>query len=290
MDSVDKWLNSNINPSVDKTDDFYLLPDQIQYHGDHSMNEYNMYYSQNDSDIMNNNLLMIRNILDELKTTGLLRKCKQDTQKLLKYLEFYKNNNVDEIILIYPSTIRSHANFLFKQMIDTVLENDLSIILPSVSVSIIRGEKQIVIKNIKFNVFNINNKNDFYKFCYLNSTTQKGNIVDYSGHLLDKNIKHENNVLLNSYDNLTMESVSDLLKNINEQEFIYRDNIHSLWNNVIEKYIENRETRQILNKLYYDNYSSDNFKIFVKFMNSLDIYHIMINIKNKLTDLTIQVT
>ena len=145
---LNKWLQKKIkDPYVQHIYSKSLLPNT--YSGRYDKESFYEYYSDNDIDVQNTDVLseftqyMIDNDPSNID---------RDTQKLVDVLEIYD----DKTILLPPNCNQSHANYLFKLLLDESCNMICNV--PMISSTGVIQMKEMPMIDTAF-------KNKFYNFC-----------------------------------------------------------------------------------------------------------------------------
>ena len=225
-----------------------------------------------------------------------------DKKILLKCIEKYQETNV----FISPSTILFHTSMLFKIMLNMIKHNGMKVSIPE----IIYNSGKYTIRHSEHFILNPENKNDFYLFCYKNTTTKSNNkILELKKHSVPPIITKETfgNVCLNStlkmtrkikmqeemkenktaFDLLSYDDSKKLFNELNTQIYNYKTWATEIWENVFQKYLSKENIDcHILNKLQKCvggpiDYLGNKNPFFV-FFNNLPLFKEIIKIKNRL--------
>lgn len=191
---IEDWLDSKIDDdnikSIYDSDELSIKP--TKKYTFESINKYNKYYTDNDTDITSSNN-MRKNDIDFITIINDAKKydenhklnesdnfCECDDSKELSfknndklqsldnYVERYVSNDVilsgkfdkekqeEKEVLIPPSTNRYHANYLFKKLVDYAYNNNYSYNIYDKKTG----------KYINMHVFDKDMKSPFYEFCF----------------------------------------------------------------------------------------------------------------------------
>jgi len=273
---MNKWLENKFSGTVSKLDDLYMMPEENQFIGFNYDNEYNNFYGNDDIDIKNNPSCyssVIGNSIVNGSFQDILND--QDMDNILNCTEIYRTFDEQKkkyrinVVVIYPSINRAHCNILFKMIIKEVTYNKMTLSFPCVSFIIKNDKQKTNIKQITALIISVDNKKEFYQFCYNNSVTHSDKL-DY--------VPSDNKI--NAYKSIPVNTLRILSMNIKKEICKYNKYIKQLWECVIVRYI-NSEYKMILNKMNDGIFESNKF---YDFMKSLPTFQTMMKIKNRLDE------
>ena len=144
---INTWLLSKLN-------DHYIKDIKSEselpstYYGNFNGRDFYKYYYENDIDLRNSDNISL-DLINSDKCT--------DLDSLKKSIECYD----DKSVLILPGSNQSHANYLFKRLID--VSSNMSYEVPITSET---GD--VTFKNVP--LIDVYFKNEFYKHCYTQTT------------------------------------------------------------------------------------------------------------------------
>lgn len=149
---MEHWLQQRIKDEMGNRIYKNVLPNY--YYGKRPKEEFNKYYAKDDIDVQNTNQLVhltkyiVKNDPDNID---------EDTKELYEVLESYD----DQDILITPNTNQSHANYIYKLIIDK--SEQMAYDVPNVKQN---GE----ISFVKIPIVSTGFKEKFYQYCFNNTS------------------------------------------------------------------------------------------------------------------------
>lgn len=144
---LNKWLGDKLNDKYVEniySDSFLPKSNFGSFHKD----LFHKYYSVNDIDI---------DISTNNNQSQYFESENQDNDSITKYIETYD----DRSVLLLPGSNQSHANYLFKKLIDA--SSEMIYEIPNLSMSGNYSTKRIPMIDKSF-------KNEFYKFCFMETS------------------------------------------------------------------------------------------------------------------------
>ncbi len=263
---MNKWLESKFSGISDNFDDLYMTPDQQKFIGFNSCKYSDFYGDHDDIDVKNNPSYYPDAIKYCVSCDDDV--INDDLQQILNFTEIYKTPHDTNVIIIYPSINRSHCNFLFKMLMSSVKQNKMNLSFSCVSNVVKNGNNNVVIKKLIFPIMSTDDKYNFYKFCFDNSTTPLNSFVN----------TQQDKKVITPYKNIPESVLKKMFYEINQEKNKYYEYIDKLWNYIIASYV-NSEYKMILGRI------TDGLSRFIKFnefMLSLPVYQTMIKIFDRL--------
>jgi hypothetical protein len=286
---LEHWLNTKHNKKYNFIDYEKVIEEMTKSHS-----EFELYYTDNDTDVCASNILDTQTIFFSLIDITEPESEMETKLQLNKYLEYnytlmpdvYKtmtigleiyidddNNKIPKkIVLIDPNTNRYYTNLLFKKIIQCILNNDMKIIVPNIKyIKNTNNTKDVQIVYMSRYLLVADDKIYFYKFCMKNTTkiSNKYKLNTYTRKYItfSNNCENEKKIsfINKPYPHIDINKCKELLTITNENIDKFNKYCLMIWNTVIKQYFdENADT--FLDKLYC------NYPEFLSYMKSGSMY------------------
>jgi len=164
---IKKWLDLKVEDKMIESKyamyDWSLNPYLDEYE---DLELFYRYYNENDQDIKAIDVFYLEN-LEFMRENGTFYD-NEELEYLDTLIERYIDENgvIKKRVFIAPNTNRYHANYLFKQIIDNCINNNLVYDFSDED-----GNVESLL------LFDVNMKDKFYKFCYDNTTKSKSKYI-----------------------------------------------------------------------------------------------------------------